>query len=177
MKKVMFLILVVSLYSTFCILSFSSYLPYNALSTHSDTRIFKIMPQGWAFFTRSPRESQIQLLKILPDGKLDKVNHYHAHYSNAFGTNRKTTMLLTQLSTVYKQIPDSLFKDSNCNIQYDRYFSTHDSITTDIELKNEFDIKYLSGEYYLLVQDIIPWAWTPKYTVDMPCKFVKIAIN
>jgi len=93
------------------------------------------MPQGWAFFTRSPRESQIQLLKILPDGKLDKVNHYHAHYSNAFGTNRKTTMLLTQLSTVYKQIPDSLFKDSNCNIQYDRYFSTHDSITTDIELK------------------------------------------
>lgn len=56
---------------------------YNALSDRLNFRkaVFTFSPQGWAFFTRNARESQV-ILYTLNENRIVDVNKRHSDISN-----------------------------------------------------------------------------------------------
>lgn len=155
---------------------FVNWIPFNVYSSGSNTKgVFGLFPQGWAFFTRSPREAQIQLWKKDEAGRWREIPHYHAHYSNFFGASRHCTRLLAELSTIYQQVDAKAYIDCKSNYQVGRIDCEPEEVVT---VDNPFDDPSLCGEYLILCQEIVPWAWAGSLQqIDMDGKAAKIRIQ
>jgi len=112
----------------FFFVALSDALPYNSFLSvfNSEKSIFKIFPQGWAFFTRSPREAQAKLYSVEGD-KIKEIKHYHSSYHTLLGLSKENTRYVTELSYLYNKIPHNRFKDAKSNIQINKI----DTIPTD----------------------------------------------
>ena len=169
----LFLVSLLGTWTVLIILLASASLSYNAMSELSNHRWYQILPQGWAFFTKDAREAQIQLFEQRGE-KWVRVDHHHAHYSHFFGVRRATTQKLIELAKLYQDIPPSAFVDCESNIQLER---VHCEPDTTITLKNPFDQAFMCGEYLMVCQEIIPWAWSQSMQeIDMPSKAIKIKL-
>ena len=154
-------------------------MPFNPLKQESSSvQVLDLIPQGWSFFTRDPQESQLQLYKILDDGELKKIQHYHSHYSNFFGMKRDMSRLMAELTVVFREIDRSCFYDCKSNNQYSIVNPNCFALQAEIyHIKNKFSSPLLCGQYLLTSQKIIPWAWTNKRkNVLMPNKSLVIKI-
>ncbi|HMO38475.1 MAG TPA: SdpA family antimicrobial peptide system protein [Saprospiraceae bacterium] len=155
--------------------SISSFNPVRAKKDFN-RQVYTFMPQGWAFFTRNPREAQVQLYQQDDKGDWRKVQHFHAHYSNAFGLSRRTTTLITELQ--YFKTNDLQDEDFiNCESNYQRGIVGCVPDST-IVLQNKFDKPILCGEYILTFQEPVPWAWSRSmHKISMPSKVIRLNIQ
>lgn len=152
--------------------------PFNPIRAKADfnRQVYTFIPQGWAFFTRNPREAQIQLYQADHLGGWRKVNHFHAHRSNFFGLSRKTTALITELQYIkMNDLKDSYF--INCESNYQRGIVGCVPDTTYTVL-NKFEKPILCGEYIMTLQEPVPWAWSKSMDkVMMPSKVIRLNIQ
>lgn len=152
--------------------------PFNPIRAKADfnKQVYTFIPQGWAFFTRNPREAQIQLYKQDTDSTWKKMNHFHAHYSNYFGLSRKTTAMISELQYIkMNYIKDSDFIDCESNYQRGILGCVPDST---IIVPNKFEKPILCGEYILTFQEPIPWAWSKSMDkILMPSKVIRLNIQ
>lgn len=142
-----------------------------------DYQALRLVPQGWAFFTRSPREAQILLYEITSEGKLRKFPHKHSSYRNLFGINRKSSKLLTEIQGIKSKIPDSLFNNTKWNYQSSSTDLT--SITNQLySIRNEVYSPIMCGKYALFFQKPIPWAWLEsRNSINMPAKVIYLEVS
>jgi antimicrobial peptide system SdpA family protein len=131
-----------------------------------------LFPQGWAFFTKSPKESLIDVYKI-NDKKVELVDMANTSPGNLFGFSRKARMKGYELSLIISPIPAVNWKKNKAPD-----FVSHISDTTH-EVKTKHDFKYFNTGTYLFKQrDPVPWAWSGdnqnEYT---PYKTLKVKIN
>lgn len=140
-----------------------------------ENRFFSFVPQGWAFFTRSPREAQIILYKKNDENnKYEEINQRHADIHNLFGLNRKPSKILGELQFAKSEIPQNIYFDTVFNYQ------TKHIIDEVKELKpyyfeNKMYDPLLCGDYIVIYQKPIPWAWSKNLdNINMPCKMIKI---
>lgn len=137
---------------------------------------FTLIPQGWAFFTRSPREAQVLLYAASPEapGRLTPVKHQHAAAYNAFGLNRRSTQIMSELQMIKSKLADSLFITTNWNYQRGLYGPIPDKA---VEVENIMGSQLLCGEYVLVFQEVIPWAWASSMDkIKMPAKAIKLNV-
>src|SRR5690606_29470956 len=154
MKKaiiIYFTVISVSFYLVF--LGFFSSLDYNVNTPNvAIKQLFNLSaPEGWGFFTRSPREDIVDIYSI-EDDKLDKVMQKNGHYSNLFGISRKSRKIGMETSIILGKVSDSMWtnKTDIGNIEIPSKGYT---------VSNEF-LHYLkSGDYVLVKRKTIPWAW------------------
>lgn len=111
-----------------------------------------MLPQGWGFFTRDPREDQLFVYKMSGDG-LHKITQPNFSSGNLFGLSRLGRM--TQMQAVnlilqhYSHFQDCDKKDpGECRT---------DSI---YRLENSFEHALLKGKYLVKKQPALPWAWS-----------------
>jgi antimicrobial peptide system SdpA family protein len=153
-------------------MSLSDTLDFNTLnfSIKLDKKLFNILPQGWAFFTRSPREGQVFLLKKKGDAFFVE-NLYHSKINNVFGLNRVTTKINYELMSIYSQFKKTDFVDGQSNMQC----NITDSIPKKIHyVRNKFRNAKITGEYVLIIQKLVPYAWISKLNLQtMPCKSIR----
>jgi len=134
---------------------------------------FSTLPQGWAFFTRSSREAQIIIYEY-KDGVLEEMNHKHSSFSNAFGLNRKTTYLFTEVHAIHEEISNDIFINSRWNFQCNKYGDIPEEAYT---VESKLKIPQLKGEYIFVYQEIIPWAWSKnRCEIDMAAKVARLNI-
>lgn len=154
---------------------FSS-LPFNPTRAKADVRkaVFTFLPQGWAFFTRSPREAQVVLYGV-SDAELTPITHKHTSYSNFFGLSRRSTRIMYELQYFKQTIPDSAYINTEWNYQRDLY---GDIPQESVVIENDYQDPVLCGEYLLVFQEQVPWAWLGSIDeIKMPAKAIKLSIQ
>lgn len=144
-----------------------------------DSSIFRFVPQGWAFFTRNPREAQVILYEVSSEKHLVKYPQKHSSSENLFGINRKSSKLLTEIQVLKANVPDSIFSNIKWNYQINYISKEIDSLKP-FKVRNEVYMPVLCGNYLLIFQKTIPWAWCKSNDeLEMPAKavFLKIECN
>lgn len=171
------LIFIYSIITIFiCFIMLINVIEYNVLSKRFENKklIFSILPQGWAFFTRNSREGQVILYQKEND-ILKKVPYQHNHYQFAFGLDRTTTKVYTELGLIKNKIHNNLFQEVEWNYQSDIYQKDLSALRK-VDIKSPLKKGKLKGEYLMIIQEPIPWAWSKNMdSIKMPA--VAIFIN
>ncbi|MFJ1430763.1 SdpA family antimicrobial peptide system protein [Capnocytophaga canimorsus] len=121
----------------------------------------KLLPQGWGFFTKDPRDDVYQLFKYDLNGDFEKITIKNNSIENLIGFSRKSRKISSELSILLSKIPDSLWTE-------------HSQVGEDFfEIRQKELITILSeGKYLVEKKRTIPWAWIGK-TSQKKCKYFK----
>lgn len=127
-------------------------------------------PEGWGFFTRSPREEVVDLYSI-EKGQLQKVLERNGHYSNLFGISRKSRKLGMESSILVQKVNDSLWLKDNDISKID--------IPNIIHNVDDENLFYLSkGDFVLLKRKTIPWSWKKNINKkDVPYEIIRVKVG
>jgi antimicrobial peptide system SdpA family protein len=139
--------------------------------------VFSFLPQGWAFFTRNPREGQAILYSIKKKS-IFNTDFQHNNYNFCFGLNRGCNKIYTELSFINSDIPDSLFSKISWN--YQSLLKQKINIRNLKVFNTTSPLKQssLNGEYLLIIQKPIPWAWSKNInSIKMPAQAIIINIK
>lgn len=140
-----------------------------------NNKVFTFVPQGWAFFTRNPREAQIVLYKKTNKNKLEVINQRHSSYLNLFGLNRKAAKMIIEVAFLKEKTNDHLFQNTRWNYQGNIYSKIPSKC---YKIKNQLKDSYLKGEYVIVYQKPVPWAWSKSVNkIKMPAKIIRLNIE
>jgi antimicrobial peptide system SdpA family protein len=153
-----------------------TYLPTTAVSLPLYAQIRPVarslVPEGWAFFTRSPREERV-LPYVLRDGRWTDVHAPpHAEPQHAFGLNRVSRAQGVELGLLYGGLPSNAWTSCRFTDAARCLAGTAISLT----LRNVSPDPTICGDVALLRQEPVPWAWAHS-TTAMPIKYVRLAVR
>ncbi|WP_353563168.1 SdpA family antimicrobial peptide system protein [Longimonas sp.] len=132
------------------------------------------MPQGFAFFTRDPREPRIHLYTS-NDGEWKSASlGPYSRPSNFFGLDRKPRTQLTEYALLLHRAGAILGEWDSCETfpgSCLRQVSVADT------LENTTPDPTLCGDIGFVRQEPVPWAWSQnKDEIDMPSEVLKLKI-
>ncbi|WP_157579243.1 SdpA family antimicrobial peptide system protein [Spirosoma montaniterrae] len=132
-----------------------------------------LFPQGWAFFTKSPRDENIQLYRwennrlILVDGQRQ------ATFANLMGFRRSSRAMSVEYAYLLYNVPTT--KWTRCETDPEAYIRSHK--LTEVRVENNTPRPYLSGTYYLIQRGIVPWAWSSQTNrITLPSSILKLTV-
>ncbi len=151
-------------------------LPYNPsrvpTSLSLKTRFRALLPEGFSFFTRNPREPQIVAYQYSGQ-HLEQLTIQNASLTNMMGilkTSRAQNIETGYLLSLIKGEDWSSCKSSLLNCLTFNYSPI-------IEMKSKYKKPLLCGDIVLVVRKPVPWAWADNFDVDkMPLEFVRLYI-
>ncbi|WP_052329795.1 SdpA family antimicrobial peptide system protein [Thermicanus aegyptius] len=145
-------------------------LPNNPTRVLKNMTISKIFPQGWGFYSISPREEQIILYD--ENGNL-AVDWPNASLSNLFGLLRKGRAQGLEVGIVSAELQENDFTQTEGNLK-EAIKSYHGRIIT---VKNPTPNAMISGKYFVVKYQIVPWTWARLIKQeDAPAKIVEVNV-
>jgi antimicrobial peptide system SdpA family protein len=139
-------------------------LPYNpvTLPLERSVRIARFLPQGWAFFTRDPREERLTALRELRDGRLVPLTRApHARAVNAFGLNRRSRSQSVEMgllvAAAHEQKKDPWVACDGREVGCVAVLERGAHVLT---VRNPAPRASLCGRIVLELQPPVPWAWS-----------------
>lgn len=151
---------------------FTSYNNENGFHfNHKTVFLNSTMPQGWAFFTRNPREPQINLYKIENNNFLVLLNESPSlNIDLAFGLKRTDRRISIAMGAVATQ-----------HFNWKNYTGNLKSLLSDREFnrysnKNTDDSKLTTGNYIMISEERIPWAWAKNFKTPK-MKYYKFTVE
>lgn len=122
---------------------------YSPLVTSNKISTENILPQGWAFFTKSPKDVRVEVFDYKTGEEISMKNF---SFSNVFGIKRTSTRISMEIATLIKETPDSLWvKSEGIGNRFNK--------GRFILKKSVFANPYLDGEIIILNRERVPWAW------------------
>jgi len=151
-------------------------LPTNAISLPWSERVNASLwaPQGWAFFTRDPREAQVTpfVQDTLGNWRSARLAPY-ARPKYAFGLNRRPRAQGVELGILLALMQRTQWHHCDDDIAV-----CIGKLSVDASVTNESPIPSLCGYVALVWQEPLPWAWA---TVDdretMPSEIVRLQVT
>lgn len=135
--------------------------------------IYKLAPQGWAFFTKSPKEETIQLY----EKRGNQIIHLNGTSSlllqDLLGVRRNKRKLNGELTEIAKRVHKKHWTTFNRIASLD---SLKILLISDTIRNNTYDTMLIAGEKIICVTKPTPWAWSNSEVV-MPSRCVKIHIK
>ena len=151
---------------TLILINFSSFNPLYPDFAKRET-IIKFFPQGWAFFTRNPREASLYVY----DKKGGKfICRTKANLNFYFGAGRNMRVEDGEMSYLLNQVSSKRWKKCKGKNLLDCA-----KITSKIEVKNDYLHPKLCGEIIVKRQDTTPWAWS-RSNVSMQFELIKLKV-
>jgi antimicrobial peptide system SdpA family protein len=142
-----------------------------SFSAQSAKIIYTLLPEGWGFFTRSPRENQIKVYRSA-QGRYVLINKSNAEPEYLFGLSRVSRRINIELGQVFTQIADSSWTDCKSSE------FTDCSGVNRVQVTNRFDEPLCRGEYTLISAPPIPWAWSRAYNkIRMPYSIIIVDVH
>ncbi|HLU46334.1 MAG TPA: SdpA family antimicrobial peptide system protein [Natronosporangium sp.] len=136
-------------------------------------RIQQVLPQGWAFFTRSPREGQLVTWAPTDDGSWEQSLYGpHSEPRNVFGLNRRSRAQAVEVGLFSTMIPDDAWQDCE-----------HGDIprclpdAKVVPVVNPSPQPLLCGPVGLSAQPPVPWAWAHSSDTRMPATVVRLEVR
>lgn len=171
----LFSLFIFTLCSAFGMIILTSYLPYSPIGISNSTKqhLQTFLPQGWAFFTRSPKEATINIYQIVDDGFVD-INYKSGDPRFYFGANKSSRMQMVELGSILNELPDSIWIKNRGHL-----INTKKSDTVDFfKVKHKSGFRSITGRIALEKIEPIPWAWSSgNSVVKMPSAFVYLDIK
>lgn len=141
----------------FFVVFFSSFKEQVVVSYNCQQFVSLILPQGWGFFTKNPRDPLLEVYKVEKGGIITKVTLHNLSYKNDFGLSRKARMIGYESAQITNAVPASYWKKNTF------------SHLNDLDRKNIFlytpktKSKYFTnGLYLFMTYKTIPFAWAKK---------------
>ncbi|NAW50481.1 SdpA family antimicrobial peptide system protein [Elizabethkingia argentiflava] len=117
-------------------------------SFHTTRLVNTILPQGWGFFTKDPREANVYCYKY-NNGNLENMIYTSDHYVNLFGLSKKSRMIAFENSMILGQIKKIPYQSIN-NLKNDHAI---------YKVKCN-GLNYLKeGEYIIIRDEVPPYLW------------------
>ncbi|GAB2926597.1 SdpA family antimicrobial peptide system protein [Streptomyces sp. NPDC059164] len=116
-----------------------------------------VTPQGWAFFTKSPRDAKIEVWTRDSGGKWnDALLAPHSEARNAFGFNRTSRAQGVELGQLQARVSPSAWKTCDDG-DLARCLS---AFGDPIAAKAPVPRPLLCGAVGVTQQEVLPWAWS-----------------
>lgn len=131
-----------------------------------------LFPQGWAFFTKDPRDEQTTLYKI-ENQKNIEINMKNGATNAFFGISRKNRIMLIELAQIVNQLDTNSWKV----IKSKEEFLTYSDTAKAVEIINFVNHSIFKGEYLITKQKPLPWSWREnRDSLFMPAKVTKVKL-
>lgn len=157
-------------------LTLLSALPYNPISLNFSTELSLklMMPEGWGFFSRNPREQDLLIYKK-QNSEWKSVLNPLTSSENWFGFSRDARSLSVEAAMLLDGVDKSNW--IQCE---DKYFQScisekNVSIT---ELTNESPHPVICDTICMILTEPVPWAWSKDmHHSGMPSKILYLKIE
>ncbi|WP_405615092.1 SdpA family antimicrobial peptide system protein [Streptomyces sp. NBC_00076] len=149
------------------IIGIHSQLPRNALELPGESSGFRenigyIFPQGWAFFTKSPRDPTIEMFKIDAQGNPEKLSLTpHSAPHNFFGLGRKSRAQGPEYALLVESVPYSTW--AACGTELKSCLAPK---LPAHEVVDRTPSPTFCGDVYAVSWKPQPWAWRDITTQD-----------
>lgn len=165
-------------WSAFILYAVHIELPVNALDLPFESSVKlplqALVPQGWGFFTRDPREPR--LLPFRHEAAVWRAASEGPNGEpwNALGLNRAARAQGVELGLLENAVPTSAWKQCTADIP-----GCLDALSTPIRVANPTPSPTLCGDVGLAQRDVVPWAWAGSVPDEtgMPSKVVRLTIT
>ncbi|GHJ47182.1 hypothetical protein Cs7R123_45240 [Catellatospora sp. TT07R-123] len=134
--------------------------------------IRSLMPEGWAFFTKSPKDPEATVYGLGPGGAWHSLNAGpQANVENLMGLDRLARSQGTEMALVLRQVPSDDW--SACRRTPIECLSELSPQHTVINFSTH---RTICGDVGVAIQEVLPWAWHDLPTV-MPSKVVRVRVT
>ncbi|MDP5197983.1 SdpA family antimicrobial peptide system protein [Flavobacterium sp. DG2-3] len=144
----------------------------------SKSQLTSMFPQGWAFFTKSSRESQLHIFDCNSlEPKLKNLKSFTSEYY--FGISRKNRVLNIEMNTIFQKIVTDSVKP--LYIKSTNIYSVNEEIKRKKIHYKKIILKKGSapnfkGKYLFVSQIMLPWNIIKRKT-DYPSSFIVYPIE
>ena len=161
-KRFLFLIIVKAILFILLSIIFSVYIDKGPLSPNFKTSktIGSIFPQGWGFFTKSPRTPVETLYQVTQNLRLKKVTRTNTAAKNLFGLSRGSRRINIEQSRLKLLVDlDSLWFDSNTESLTNIDFFLTDSISSIQDTIYDYHKIRPNQIYIMTLENKKPWLY------------------
>jgi antimicrobial peptide system SdpA family protein len=144
-----------------------------SLGQANRSRLLTVLPEGWAFFTRDPREATPRIFVR------DESGHWVAHgqgesrVANWLGLKRDNRVTGIELEKLMAKVPKA--KHVHCEGELDKCLATQKVPVA--RVVDEMLVKTLKGEIVVAAAEPVPWAWSASRSeINMPSDVVKLNV-
>lgn len=129
------------------------------------------VPEGWSFFTRSPREEMADIYQITNHG-LEKISMQCSSPRNLLGVSRKSRKIGMEISVVAARLQDSLWIKNKHVTDIAKPTSLKIN-----EVHIDADMAYLKkGDYVIEAFLPIPWAWSKSTRTQTQSRIIRVRL-
>lgn len=149
-------------------------LPFNPirLPFESWADVMSWIPEGWAFFSRDPREEAVFLFARRNDGWTSASMGPNGRISNDFGLNRASRAQGVEVALLMNRFPASA---RDCRVLPTDCLEAAQSAGS---IRNTTPNPSLCGEVGVVLQKPVPWAWWASgHATVMPSRILRISVD
>lgn len=128
--------------------------------------ITSLTPQGYAFFTKNPREPYIYLYKVNENQNLVRLDINSSDSEMMFGLSRVNRRSCANLGSIFTYLNG--WKDYNSKEELDANVLYTPSDTVEV---SSADVNIESGVYFFVREKKVPWAWSKNYYNALDSKY------
>ena len=148
---------------------------HNPLRPPSRVRVAQsaLLPQGWGFFTRSPREP-INVAYAVRDTHLAQISFPNTSTRNLLGLSRSARAMDVELATLLGPILRATWVECKTD---PLAHSSWESLRP-VKLRNWSRTRYLCGEILIVRTPPVPWAWSSsRERIHMPSALLRLNVE
>jgi len=139
--------------------------------------LLTVAPEGWAFFTRDPREPVVVVHAPSEAGDerwrpLELANFQRA---NLFGLRRTSRLLTTEVTQLLREVPPEAWTPCRAPVAE---CLAEDSPAVHTAERSSPLLPALCGPLTIQVRERVPWAWSgSRDRIRMPAKIVRLDVR
>jgi antimicrobial peptide system SdpA family protein len=134
------------------------------------TLALALAPQGWGFFTKSPREPSQRFYRVGPAG-LERIDYPNASFKALGGISRSARAFSLEAAPLLIQIPKSDWRE--CTVQVEKCAVAASEFALK-RVRNTSRLRQLCGRILIDERPPVPWAWSSRRPPDsMPGRLVE----
>jgi antimicrobial peptide system SdpA family protein len=144
------------------------------LNQLSKIRTTSTVPEGWAFFTKNPRDENIVIYKK-SGASWRPVTNKTGDYLNFFGLKRTSRFENQEMGILLASLDTTNWVSIKGGLE--KNFLLFDTIPITQILNSSHYPYYKEGEYILVQEGILPWVWfstNPNLKLDSRVRKIKI---
>ncbi len=154
-------------------------MPHNPvhLPLENPVSISTVMPEGWAFFTRSPREEYAVALTRIGDRWAPASFGTHNSATNLFGIVRKSRAQAVEVGALVAKVPSAKWVECQPD-ESDEDCLGHTPINA--ATVNAAAVPSLCGSVGVVKRLPVPWAWAranARRAILMPAKALRVEVQ
>lgn len=165
-------------WAAFILIAAEGVLPTNALDGRLRTRdknnILRLLPEGWSFFTREPREADPEPFIREPKGSWRRITHRdHDGIVSLLGLNRASRGQGVEMGLLTGPVPRHRW--TRCDRGLWNCLTAAPILA---EAANPSPHPTLCGDVAIVFRRPVPWAWARSVILDqMPVEIVRLRLS